>query len=127
MKIGNMEGTREEIKGFIEDHGLNAADLIQLPAKEKEIGNKWVIIPCSLFILSSIVLSFINNSNIIYIPIVTVNIAMGGWGIVVVHLKYKNWIATSICIVIMSGIVGICSGILTLKEVLEYFRNKTSK
>src|SRR3970282_2683875 len=104
MKIGNIEGTREEIKGFIEDHGLKAADLLQMPNIEKRIRNVWVVLAFTVFILFSILLHFIGNSNALYIPSVILSIAIGVWGTILIQLKYKNWGATSICIFTMLGI-----------------------
>ena len=43
MKIGPVEGTPEEIKGFIEDNGLDVERFLQLP--EKPIRAIWFVLP----------------------------------------------------------------------------------
>ena len=43
MKLGPIEGTKEEITGFFQDNGLNAGDYFQLP--EAPIKTVWFVLP----------------------------------------------------------------------------------
>ncbi len=43
MKLGPIEGTKEEITGFFQDNGLNAADYFQRP--EAPIKAVWFVLP----------------------------------------------------------------------------------
>lgn len=47
MKVGSVEGTREEIRGFYEDNGLDLSDILEKP--KKPLKRRWLIIPAVAF------------------------------------------------------------------------------
>ncbi|MEN9480790.1 MAG: hypothetical protein RLZZ298_2185 [Pseudomonadota bacterium] len=50
MKLGPMEGTPEEIKGFIQDNGLQVEKFFQ--AHEEPISTIWFVVPAVIVITS---------------------------------------------------------------------------
>jgi hypothetical protein len=51
MKLGPIEGTKEEITGFFQDNGLNAGDYFQIP--EPPIKSVWLVIPAACVVVAS--------------------------------------------------------------------------
>lgn len=49
MKVGSVEGTREEIRGFYEDNGLDLSDILEKP--KKPLKRRWLIIPAVAFFM----------------------------------------------------------------------------
>lgn len=56
MKLGQAEGTPEEIKGFLENHGMDPKDFFEKPAKP--MNNAWYAIPGVIILFSVATLVF---------------------------------------------------------------------
>lgn len=128
MKMGPFDGTREEVRDLIEDHGLNIEDYLERP--QPPLKNKFIVIPTISFLVFVILLASLSNTshvwliNVLYIFI----FGSGTWVCVSTQIKFKNAIAT-FCVAIGALIIVLLSaGILSPKEAAEFVKDlKPSK
>ena len=102
MKLGPIEGTKEEITGFFQDNGLNAMDYFQLP--ETPIKAVWFVLP------SLCVVATIGALTLLMPPstdqrtfVFLIGCAAVVWLATVVQLRFKQAWATGI--VVMGGLL----------------------
>ncbi len=120
MKLGPIEGTKEEITGFFQDNGLKASDYFQMP--EAPIGTLWLVVPtlCVIATLGALTLleSLTQGQQ-------TFTFLIGGMAIVwlatVIQLRFKHAWATGIVVIggllLMLGALGAISPTQMLNEV----------
>lgn len=117
MKIGNINGTPEEIKNFLVDNGFRASDFLDLP---KKIELKWIIIPASLFIVFSFILWIVNRpSSPIYVFLIIIDISTLCWLTASIHLRFKNFFVSILCLFFLLVIFSFCVRSIDLNGVIE--------
>jgi len=128
MKMGPFDGTREEIRDLIEDHGLNIDDFLEKP--QPPLKNVFIAIPTVIFIVLVILLASISNTSHIWLMKVLhiLIFASGTWVCVCIQIKYRNGIAT-FCVAIGALIIALFSaGIISPKEAADFVKQlKPSK
>lgn len=95
MKLGPIEGTKEEITGFFQDNGLKASDYFQMP--EAPIKMVWIVIPalCILAMLGVLtLLKSLSTSQQTFAFLV--GCAALVWLATVIQLRFKHAWATGI-------------------------------
>jgi len=122
MKMGPFDGTREEVRDLIEDHGLNIEDFLEKP--QPPLKNRFILIPTISFMVFVILLNRLANTshvwliNLLYIFI----FGSGTWVCVSTQIKFKNGIAT-FCVAIGALIIALFSaGILSPNEAAEFVK-----
>ena len=124
MKLGPIEGTKEEVTGFFQDNGLNVKDYFQMP--ETPIGVVWIVIPAIPMIIALGTLTLIG-------PLSTgqkmfaflLGCAALVWLTTVIQLRFKHAWATGIVaiggLLLMLVAIGAISPTQMLNEA-NYFR-----
>ena len=89
MKLGPIEGTPEEIKGFIQDNGLQVEKFFQ--AHEEPIRTLWFIVPAVIVIASIASLTLLTmpksgTSTFVFL----VGCAAALWLAANIQLRFKN-------------------------------------
>jgi len=98
MKLGPAEGTPEEIKNFLEDHGLQADKLFQEP--EKPIAAHWFALSAVVVIVSMAILTLYKFSEPRAETFIFL-VGCGGalWLAANIQLRFKNaWAAGGVLI-----------------------------
>jgi hypothetical protein len=96
MKIGDLEGTPEEIRDLCQNNGLNIEDFFEKP--EKPLNNLLFIGPSCFFLLSIIILTTVSSfaegwRNFIFLFGCCCSLWLG----VNVQIRFKNgWAASAI-------------------------------
>lgn len=122
MKIGNINGTPEEIKNFLVDNGFRASDFLDLP---KKIELKWITIPASLFIVFSFILWIVNRpSSPIYVFLIIIDISTLCWLTASIHLRFKNFFVSILCLFFLLVIFSFCVRSIDLNGVIEKIQDK---
>lgn len=122
MKIGNINGTPEEIKNFLVDNGFRASDFLDLP---KKIELKWITIPASLFIVFSFILWIVNRpSSPIYVFLIIINISTLCWLTASIHLRFKSFFVSILCLFFLLVIFSFCVRSIDLNGVIEKIQGK---
>lgn len=122
MKVGSVEGTREEIKGFYEDHGLDLSDILEKP--KKPLQRRWLIIPAVVFCLCLAILSLIPDLPINFKTFIfLLGCCSILWLSISSHILFEVSVPiTSIVIVLGILILMVASYIITPHELLSYFK-----
>jgi len=125
MKVGNMEGSPQEIKDFIENNGLNIHDYLEKSEQpklpENPLGKIWFVIP-SLLYLTSIIGLILNSTldknwqNLIFL----IGCCNTIWLSAIVQIRF-NSLKTTILIAI-SGLLILLMAfeVITANELLQH-------
>lgn len=124
MKIGNIDGSPEEIKNFLVDNGLCAKDILEVKEKTHI---KWLIIPLALFISFSFILWMVNNPPVaIYGILIIFEFLSILWLTVSIHLRFENLAVSLFSLLILLTIFSVCLGIINIKEAIDTIQGKIS-
>lgn len=98
MRLGPIEGTKEEITGFFQDSGLKASDYFQMP--EAPIGTVWLVVP-ALFIVAAFgvltLLGPLKQGQQTFIFLIGCMALI--WLATVIQLRFKHAWATGIVVI----------------------------
>ncbi|PQJ85892.1 hypothetical protein [Photobacterium phosphoreum] len=121
MKVGQLEGTPEEIKNLVENHGLNLNDYLIKP--DKPICLKWVIAPSIGFSISLICTYIFGTSsedefigNLFFL--LTMGLAL--WLTVVIQIRHKNIWASSLSIFVLLLLSLVSLGVMQPYDLIIY-------
>ena len=123
MKLGPIEGTKEEVTGFFQDNGLKANDYFQIP--EDPIKTLWIVISVLCIVATFGALTLIESLTTSQKTFVF----LGGcaalvWLTTVVQLRFKHAWATGIVAVggllLMLVALGAISPTQMLTEVKSF-------
>ncbi|KJF88237.1 hypothetical protein [Photobacterium phosphoreum] len=116
MKVGQLEGTPEEIKNLVENHGLNLNDYLIKP--DKPICLKWVIAPSIGFSISLICTYIFGTSsedefigNLFFL--LTMGLAL--WLTVVIQIRHKKYMGikfVNLCTTTVISCISWCNATL---------------
>ena len=123
MKLGPIEGTKEEVAGFFQDNGLNVKDYFQMPLAPIEV--IWCAIPASLMVISLATLTLIESlSTGQKMFVFLVGCAALVWLTTVIQLRFKHAWATGIIaiggLLLMLVALGAISPTQMLNEVKSF-------
>lgn len=118
MKIGQLEGTQEEIKGFFEDHGLKVGDYFQ--PLETNLHYLWILLPGVLLVLFLGGLSLLDSASesqkkFLYI----LGCLSSIWMATSIHLRFKNAWATAFVAATLIILTSVAYGVITPKDVID--------
>lgn len=120
MKLGPIEGTKEEITGFFQDNGLKASDYFQTP--EDPIETLWLFVPalCVVATLGALtLLESLKQGQQTFIFLIGCMAIV--WLATVIQLRFKNAWATGIVVIgsllLMLVALGAISPTQMLNEV----------
>ena len=99
MKLGPIEGTKEEITGFFQDNGLKASDYFQMP--EPPLRSAWLVPPtiCIVFAIGALTLLGSLSSGQQKFAFLLGSFA-SVWLATVIQLRYKQAWATSMVVIL---------------------------
>lgn len=118
MKVGEIEGSPQEIKDLMENHGLNLDDYIEKP--EKPIESIWLIIPAViyfLFLLINIVVT--DNPSILNFTFIS-SICVALWLTIVIHIRYKMPWASTLVIIVATLISLVSIDVMKPHDLITY-------
>lgn len=120
MKLGPIEGTKEEITGFFQDNGLKASDYFQIQGAP--IGTLWLVVPafCVVASLGALtLLESLKQGHQTFIFLIGCTAIV--WLATVVQLRFKHAWATGIVVIggllLMLVALGAISPTQMLNEV----------
>jgi hypothetical protein len=116
MKLGDLEGTPEEIKDFCENTGLNLSDYFQPP--DKPIHSAWVYVPAIIVVVSVLWPNFTEAA-----PSKAAPFLIGCLGIVwlsiSLQIRYKQPVVSSIAGFGCAAVLVVSYGFLTPLEAIQ--------
>ena len=119
MKLGQAEGTAEEIKGFLENHGMDPKDFFERPAKP--MNNAWYILPGLVVIFAMASLAFCTwvspaGKNFLFL----IGVMGFLWAGVLIHGQHKShWVAGA---VVIAGVLVMLTsmGVMAPAQMLDW-------
>ena len=123
MKLGPIEGTKEEVTGFFQDNGLNVKDYFQM--SETPIRVVWIVIPAIPMIIALGTLTLIGSlSTGQKMFAFLLGCAALVWLTTVIQLRFKHAWATGIVaiggLLLMLVALGAISPTQMLNEVKSF-------
>ena len=116
MKLGDLEGTPEEIKDFFENNGLALNDYFQPP--DKPIHPAWLLIPAIIVVISVLWPNFADRT-----PPQTLPFLLGSLGIVwltiSLQIRYKQIAVSSIAAFGCIAVLVVSYRLLTPLEAIQ--------
>lgn len=120
MKLGKFEGTPDELKNVVENHGFNPELFIDIKTYKIKLWILWAII--AVFVILSCFLYKLPTNSTLYLLFFIINLVVLATIITMVHLKYRLWLITSFIFFIGGVIIGLSVGVLTPKEAANDIR-----
>lgn len=125
MKIGDAEGTPEEIRDYIAIHGLNAADFFI--KKEFSLHWMWILIPCLILAIILILLLILDGIDMKFHTLLfLLGASCASWAAVSIQIKFKNGFATTMAAIAALLILLVAAGFMTPKESLDAIKGLKS-
>jgi hypothetical protein len=112
MRIGNIEGTPQEIKDLCENHGLNLEDYLEKP--ESTLNIVWLIIPSCTLMASIILEAFYQKYILIWFLIGGGSLTWLGGG---TYVKFKNPWTTGVVVIGGLMLLLVAGGFILPEEV----------
>uniref|UniRef100_UPI003C7DE40A hypothetical protein n=1 Tax=Pseudomonas veronii TaxID=76761 RepID=UPI003C7DE40A len=112
MKIGQLEGTQEEIKGFFEDHGLKVSDYFQ--PIETSLHYFWIVLPGILLVIFLGGLSLLDSASESHKKFIYILGCLSSiWMATTIQLKFKNAWATAFVAATLIILTSVAYGVIT--------------
>ena len=118
MKIGEMEGTPEEIRDFCQNNGLNIEDYLEKP--EKPLSRYLFIGPSCLYVVSIILLTTVPSVSEGWRTFIFLfGCCCSLWLAVGVQIRFKNTWATSFIIICGISFMLVALGVISPAALLD--------
>lgn len=119
MKIGNVEGSPEEITDFFQDNGLNMADYLEKP--DSPMKSAWFIAPVPVIIGSIFwLVLFAPSSSSMKTFLFIIGCCAGLWLAASVQIRYKNTVAAIIIALGIILLMLVALGVITPLEMFQH-------
>jgi len=126
MKLGDIEGTPEEVKDLFESNGLTLSEYLVKP--DVPLKKVWLILPSTVLVACFGVLTLSNSlSNSVKVFVFLLGFSASAWAAVSVHVRFK--LAWGSGFVILAGllIMLVAIGAISPEELLEYYNSSNEK
>jgi uncharacterized membrane protein len=121
MKIGNTEGTPEEIKDFFENNSLNIIDYLEKP--DQPLKPVWFIVPVSLVIAALLCLTLLAFTlTSVRTLVFLLGCSAGFWLAVNVQIRFKNAWATFFVAVGTVLVMLVAIGMVAPIDMLQHLK-----
>jgi hypothetical protein len=117
MKLGPFEGTAEELRDVVQNHGLDIEALFERPGSS--LAKLWLILPSVAFALVCLLIWILEARLSVTIGLAIVGVLFATWASASVQLKFKNGLATS-CVAVGGLLVLLLScRVMPLRETID--------
>ena len=127
MKMGTFDGSVEEVRDLLENHGLRLEDYLEKPPAP--LKTRFLIIPVIVFVslLCLLVLLSPKLTPIALRFFYILSFGSGTWITVSTQLKYKNRLAT-FCVAIGAVLmILMAAGLLSPRETADFIKDLPRK
>ncbi len=121
MKIGNTEGTPEEIRDFYQNNGLNIADYVEKP--EQPLKTIWFVVPVCLVVIALLYLTLSASTQISVRTLVfLLGSGAGLWLAANMQIRFKNTWATAFVAVGVVLFMLVALGLMAPLDMMKYLK-----
>lgn len=126
MKVGNLNGTPEEIKDFIANQGLDINSLLNIPPPKPKI--YWLIFSVLLFCVFVLIITVFENLSPNYFSLMV----LGGFGSAIwmaacLQIRYNNLKLTLLVLFLTLILLLMATRAISLYEAFEYLKELQRK
>lgn len=119
MKIGNVEGTPEEVRDFFENNGLNPSDFFEKP--ESQLNKIWLIVPSVASLICILLLvSFGPAFDKLKIMVFLLGLSTIVWLSVSVHIRFRSGWGSGVIILCGLLILLVALGVMEPAQLTDY-------
>jgi len=121
MKIGNVEGSPEEIKGLFENNGLNLAQYVNANPSidNRKSHNIYILISVIAFLAINCILWIVDCSDTYSKILIISDIAVLGLIVFLIHQRFDKYILSGFIFFIGIIIMSVSLGYLTPEEAVK--------
>ncbi len=121
MKIGNLEGSPQEIRDLIVNNDLNIEDYLQQPQSPLKL--VWIIVPVCLVIVQLLWLTLFTPTSIeLQTFVFLIGCGAGIWLAVSVQIRFQSTSATTFLVVGVVLIMLVAIGTLSPAELVQQLK-----
>jgi len=123
VRIGNIDGTPEEIRDLCELHNLSVANFIDAPPRRSHWG--WVILPAAGIVLVLVIILFapVLKPRTILICL-TLGAGFDIWLASTVHLSFRNTFVTWLVLIGGFVLLLMACGVMLPEDVLDLLKKQ---
>ena len=122
MKLGQIEGTPEEITNLFQNNNTNIFDYITRP--EQPIKTIWLIVPIILFLCAICTIIFIIPNDVHWRTFVfIIGCCSGLWFSTIIQLRYKSPWVTGLIAICCLLLLLVALGNITPMQMLDEFKS----
>lgn len=119
MKIGNVEGTPEEVRDFFENNGLNPSDFFEQP--EPQLDKVWLIVPGVASLICALLLVALGPTfDKLKITVFLIGLSTIVWLSVSVHIRFKSGWGSGAIILCGLLILLVALGVMQPAQLTDY-------
>ena len=121
MRIGEIEGTPEEIKNLVDNQGLDIGKYLKATPNitNKKYHNIGLFISIAIFLLLNICVWTINVSNTCEKISIVVLLALICYITILIHQRHENFMISGLVILFSIVIMSVCLNFITPKDALQ--------
>lgn len=120
MKIGNVEGTPEEVRDFFENNGLNPSDYFEQP--EPQLNKVWLMAPGLVSLICALLLVALEPTfDKLKITVFLIGLSAIVWLSVSVHIRFKSVWGSGAIILCGLLILLVALGVMEPAQLTDYF------
>ncbi|WP_395075856.1 hypothetical protein [Flavobacterium sp.] len=121
MRIGDIEGTPEEIKDLVDNQGLDIGKYLKATPSitNKKHHNIGLIISIALFLILNICVWTINISETLEKISIVILLALICYITVLIHQRHENYMISGLVILFSIAIMSVCLSFITPKDALQ--------
>ncbi|TRZ42168.1 hypothetical protein [Robertkochia solimangrovi] len=121
MRIGDIEGTPEEIKDLVDNQGLDIGKYLKATPSisNKRNHNIGLFISIAIFLILNICVWTINFSDTYEKIAIVILLALICFITILIHQRHENFMISGLVILFSIVIMSVCLDFITPKDALE--------
>lgn len=127
MKVGPFDGSAQEVRDLLENHGLKLENYLEKP--QVPLRSIFLVLPVSLLCIILVLLVLFSRlcSPTVLTLIHISGFGCGTWLTVSTQLKFKNGMATFVVAIGIIVIILVASSVLSPKEAADFIKDVRGK
>ncbi|MDN3664390.1 hypothetical protein ACFFU1_11585 [Algibacter miyuki] len=126
MRIGDIEGTPEEIKDLVDNQGLDIGKYLKATPSitNKKFHNIGLLISIAIFLIINICVWTIDVSDPLEKISIVILLALICYITILIHQRHENFMISGLVILFSIVIMSVCLDFITPKDALQKIDNE---
>lgn len=122
MKLGNLDGSPQEISDLFENNGLRLTDYLE--ATEVPLPRRWIVVPACVVVFVLLLILLVRGLSARQVLLLFVlGLVAGTWLAASVQVRFRK---ATVTVVVALGVLLsllVAAGLITPRETVEYIPN----